>query len=286
MASNYERAGTDLDSVLAPYHSGWPQAAVTHMQVAGADFNTRYAPLSTGTAAAATNYLAADADLNTIFAAAGTTGVIVSTQPSNVSGSAAAGNPSGTVTSGSATCAFTRGNFAAAGTYTWHTTGCTATSPTSATTTFSATVNAGTTDNASAYCTGSDGVTSANTNTIAVALTNTTPATQNFTITAGVANYNSGYANGIIGSISPSDALADGNTIQECAVGTQTKDLIFEVYGANLTSTYISYIILGGNTYQASQATFSGNATAASWTWTNAAVMVAGDQYALAVYVP
>ena len=174
MASNYSVGGTDLDSVFAPWHSGWPQAAATGYKVAGTDLNARYAPLSTGSAASATNYKVAGNDLNAYFAAAGSTGIQVLTQPSNVSGSAAAGNPSGTVTSGSTTCAFTKGG--GSYTYNWVCTGCTANSPTSATTTFSATVNAGSTVDASAYCTGSDGVTSANTDTISVSLQNTTPA--------------------------------------------------------------------------------------------------------------
>ena len=171
MTANFQSNTVDLDSILAPWHTGWPQAPLTNLQVAGADFNVRYAPLSTGTAPATTNYQVAGEDLNEIFAAYGSTGVQVLTQPSNVSGSSAAGNPSGTVTSASATCAFTKGG----GTYTyeWTCNGCTATDPTSATTTFYATVDAGTTDSATAYCTGTDGVTSVNTDTISVSLQNT-----------------------------------------------------------------------------------------------------------------
>ena len=171
MTSNYQVNGVDLDTLLAPLHSGWPTAGATNDQVAGTDLDARYAPLSTGTAPAITNYQVAGKDLNEIFAAYGSTGVQVLTQPSNVSGSSAAGNPSGTVTSASATCAFTKGG----GTYTyqWTCNGCTATDPTSATTTFYATVDAGATDSATAYCTGTDGVTSVNTNTISVSLQNT-----------------------------------------------------------------------------------------------------------------
>lgn len=174
MPSGYDVSGTDLDSILAPLHSGWPQAAAVGYEVAGADLNARYAPLSTGSAPAATGYKKATADLNTIFAANGSTGVQVGTQPSNVSGTLAAGNPSGVVTSGSTTCAGSKGG--GTYTYTWHTSGCTALSPSSPTTTFDATVNAGTTDNATAFCTISDGVTSVNTTTISVTLQNTTPA--------------------------------------------------------------------------------------------------------------
>lgn len=174
MPSGYDVSGTDLDSILAPLHSGWPQAGAVGYEVAGADLNARYAPLSTGSAPAATGYKKATADLNTIFAANGSTGVQVGTQPSNVSGTLAAGNPSGVVTSGSTTCAGSKGG--GTYTYTWHTSGCTALSPSSPTTTFDATVNAGTTDNATAFCTISDGVTSVNTTTISVTLQNTTPA--------------------------------------------------------------------------------------------------------------
>lgn len=174
MPSGYETLGTDLDSVFAPFHSGWPQASAVGYQVAAADLNARYAPLSTGGAAAATGYKnAAAADLNAVFAALGSTGVQVGTQPSNVSGTSAAGNPSGVVTSGAATTVGSKGG--GTYTYTWHTTGCTATSPSSASTTFSATVNASSTDSASAFCTISDGVTSVNTSTISVTLHNTSP---------------------------------------------------------------------------------------------------------------
>ena len=98
----------------------------------------------------------------------------VGIQPANVSGSDAAGNPSGTVTSAAASCAGAGSN--GVYTYSWVCSGCTATSPNSASTTFYATVDAGATNNASAYCEISDGVNSVDTDTIAVALTNTTPA--------------------------------------------------------------------------------------------------------------
>jgi hypothetical protein len=174
MPSGYEVAGgADLDSVLAPFHSGWPQASAVGYSVGGANLNARYAPLSTGGAASATGYKQASADLNTIFAALGSTGVQVGTQPANVSGTAAAGNPSGVVTSSAASCAGSKGG--GTYTYTWHTTGCTATSPSSQSTTFFATVNASSTDSASAFCTISDGVTSINTSTISVTLQNTSP---------------------------------------------------------------------------------------------------------------
>lgn len=175
MPSGYEVAGgADLDGVFAPFHSGWPQAAATGYGTAAADLNARYAPLSTGGAAAATGYKKVSADLNTIFAASGSTAVQVGTQPANVAGSAAAGNPSGVVTSGAATCAGAKGG--GTYTYTWHTTGCTATSPSNQSTTFFATVNAASTDNATAFCTISDGVTSINTSTISVTLQNTSSA--------------------------------------------------------------------------------------------------------------
>ena len=175
MTSGFSQNGTDLDSVFAPLHSGWPQAPACRYTINGVDLNQRYAALSSGTQAAATEYRDdAGNDLNTYFAAAGSTGVQVGTQPSNVSGSAAAGNPSGTVTSGAASCAGAKGG--GVYTYQWTCTGCTANSPTGSSTTFSATVNAGTTIDPTAYCTIADGVTSVNTDTITIPLTNTTPA--------------------------------------------------------------------------------------------------------------
>ncbi len=174
MASGYAVAGTDLDSLLAPLHTGWPQASQTHYAVQGTDLDARYAPLSTGSAPNSTHYAVQGTDLSQIFAAAGSTGVQVATQPSNVSGSAAAGNPSGTVTSGVASCAGIKGG--GSYTYNWVCNGCTANSPTSSSTSFSATVNAGSTSTPTAYCTISDGVTSVNTASITASLTNTTPA--------------------------------------------------------------------------------------------------------------
>jgi hypothetical protein len=184
MPSGYVVGVTDLDSIFAPLHPGWPQASAVGYAVAGSDLNSRYAPLSTGGAAAATGYKDGPTDLNAIFAALGSTNVQVGVQPSNVSGIAAAGRPSGTVTSAAASCAGAKGS----GTYTyaWHTTGCTANSPISQSTTFSATVGAASTDNASAFCTISDGVTLINTITISVTLQNTSPAA--LSVTASPAN--------------------------------------------------------------------------------------------------
>ncbi len=167
--------GVDLDSAFAQLHSGWPQAPACKFTINSVDLNQRYAALVSGTQGPTTGFRdAAGNDLCTYFAAAGSTGVQVGTQPTNVSGSAAAGNPSGTVTSASVTCAGAKGG--GSYTYNWVCNGCTATSPTSATTSFSATVNAGSTITPTAYCTISDGVTSANTASITASLTNTTPA--------------------------------------------------------------------------------------------------------------
>lgn len=179
MASGFRLVGTDLDSIFDPWHSGWPQASATEFEIAGyGDINQRYATLATGTAAAATDFkTSAGADLNTIFAAYGSTYVRVATQPGNVSGSTAAGLPSGTVTSGTTTCAGTKGK--GAYTYTWHIasgSGVTFTAGSSATTAVTGTVPAGQTISGTMYCTISDGVTSANTNTVNWSIQNTTPA--------------------------------------------------------------------------------------------------------------
>lgn len=279
MASNYEDASTDLDNVLAPYHPGWPQAGVTNINVAGVDIRNRYAPLSTGSAPAATGYNANNVNLKEIFAAINSTGVQVSTQPSNVSGSADAGNPSGTVTSGSATCSFTKGS----GTYsvTWYCTNCTANSPNSTTTSFSATVNAGSTDNASAYCNGSDGVTSVNTNTIAVTLTNTTPAEPVFSITAAALKDSAGGGSSYIGfatnhqpyyggTLNSEAGFLNGCGLYEIFDDTSTVLAIFGVSGlssdplqGSLTSVTINGVTLTGSS--ATSYTYGGGY--AQWEW-------------------
>lgn len=178
--------GTDLDSVFAPWHSGWPQAAVTGFKVNGVDIDARYAPLSTGSAAAATGFKSNGVDLNAIFAAAGSTGVWIAAQPGSVSGAAAAGYPSGTVTSNATSTAGAGGGGSYS--YTWHIAsgpGVNFTAPNSAVTsvTYSA-VPAATTYSGTMYCTVSDGVTSANTNAVAWSLQNTSPASAVFQITA------------------------------------------------------------------------------------------------------
>ena len=294
MPSGYQVNGNDLDSIFAPYHPGWPQAAATGYQVGSADLNGRYAPLSTGAPAGATNYQVRGIDLNAIFAAAGSTGVQVGTQPSNVSGSAAAGNPSGTVTSGAASCAGAKGS--GVYTYQWTCTGCTATSPTGSSTTFSATVNAGTTIDPTAYCTISDGVTSVNTSTITIALTNTTAPSWTFTITAAqrVVSGNSwtGYET-TLGSGTNLTA-PDGHTLNMLVDTTQTDAIdgaTFSVAGfaADPGQAYFVSITANGKTQDAAAATYSYSSGVATWVWNltgSTADMfgfVSGDTYTVTV---
>lgn len=185
MPSGYEVGGADLDSIFAAFHSGWPQASAVGYAVSGGNLNARYAALSAGSAAAATGYKQGGADLNAIFAAAGSTAVQVGTQPINVTGIRAAGYPSGTVVSALASCAGVKGG--GTYTYTWHTVGCTANSPNISSTTFFATVNAASTDIATAFCEISDGVTSINTSVISVTLQNSSPAVLPVSIAGGPA---------------------------------------------------------------------------------------------------
>jgi hypothetical protein len=284
MASGFEANGTDLDSVFAPFHAGWPQAGAVGYTVAGANLNGRYAPLSTGGAAGATGYRQGGTDLNGIFAALGSTGVQVGTQPGNVSGSAAAGNPSGVVTSGAATTAGAKGG----GTYTyaWTVSGCTANSPNSQTTTFSATVGADTTDNASAFCTISDGVTSVNTTTIAVTLTNTSPKSSVITLVSGEAGNDRGFEQDAFGSISPTTLLA-GQLVTEIIV-TVSGTVTFSINGSGLTQGFIETLAISGPgvsfSMAGSAASFDGNASVGTWTWgSGGGVMVNGDTYTVTV---
>lgn len=301
MASGYDIAsGVDLDTVFAPQHPGWSQAPSTEFfDFSGNDLNLRYAALSTGSAAEATHFVdSAGNDLNTLFAAYGSTSVQVLTQPGNVSGSAAAGNPSGTVTSNAATCAFTKGS--GSYTYTWHCTNCTANSPNSATTTFSATVSAGSTDNASAYCAGSDGVTSANTNAIAVTLQNTTtPYIYSGTVTSGEIQSGSGpteirqigwaislFTGGtVMGSISPSSDI-NGNAIAAVYSG-ETGSPVPSSYGmvliiaGNLPQGYFTTLTANGSPFSSSSASYSYSNGYTSWTWTAASMtfLASGQNY-------
>lgn len=261
MASGYESGATDLDSLLAPLHSGWPQASAVGYGVAAVDLNARYAPLSTGGAASATGYKKATADLNTIFAALGSTGVTVGTQPGNVSGTSAAGRPTGVVTSSAATCAGAKGG--GTYTYTWHTTGCTATSPSSQSTTFFATVNAASTDSASAFCTISDGVTSVNTTTISVTLQNTTSAGDFLTMVTAVSGNVAGYTFAGFGSMTPTN-LGDGARVDSLllssAVATPVPNqmqLFLEGYPGTITGAYIASISINGTFMPMSGADFS-----------------------------
>lgn len=190
MTAGYKVAGVDLDSILAPWHTGWPQASLTKYQVNGADFNGRYATLAAGSAPSATGIKVGGTDLSAIFAALGTTNVQVGTQPSAVSGSAAAGIPSGTVTSNTTTVAGSKGG----GTYSYICvvvitvgSGVTATAPSSATSGVTGNIPQGTTYSGTMHWNISDGVTSINTNSVAWSLTNTstfTPSTVTHT-TAG-----------------------------------------------------------------------------------------------------
>lgn len=77
MASGYKIAGgTDLDSVFETYTSG-TKPSNTGYTVASVDLKDRYAPISTGSAAAATGFkIAGGADLNTLFAAIGSVSTV------------------------------------------------------------------------------------------------------------------------------------------------------------------------------------------------------------------
>jgi hypothetical protein len=396
MASGFRYQNTDLDSIFAPRYSGWPQAAATEFEIAGyGDIAQRYAVLSAGSAAANTDFRdSALADLATIFAAYGSTGVQVASQPGNVSGTAAAGNPNGTVTTGTTSCAGTKGggtytytwhlasgsgvSFTApnspttaitgtvsaaqsisgtmyctisdgvtsvntsvvswsirntsmavatqpvnvsgsqsagtpsgtvtsnaascAGTdgiggtysYSWVCTNCTATSPNSSSTTFYATVNAGTTDNASAYCTISDGVTSVNTNTISVALQNTTQAEPLFSILAQGLKDSSGGGSAYIGfatnhqsyyggTLTAESGFLNGAGVYEAFDDTSTVLAIFGISGlsadpgqASLGSVTLNGTMLAGSA--ASSYTYASGY--AQWEWLGSTFnLVAGDPY-------
>ncbi len=208
----------------------------------------------------------------------------VGIQPANVSGSVAAGNPSGTVTSAAASCAGAGSN--GVYTYSWVCSGCTATSPNSASTTFYATVDAGATDNASAYCEISDGVTSVNTNTISVTLTNTSPSQAKFTFTAAsdpssTPNIGYGYAAGF-GTLDSVSGLPAGITVSLIEdVKTTVVAFALSGFSSDPTQSSLASLVCNGVTLEISGVTaYSYNSGTAEWQWGATLGLVAGTQYA------
>jgi hypothetical protein len=219
MPSGYQVNGVDLDSIFAALQPSMTPAAATAFKVAGVDLNARYAPLSYGAAAPATGFkISSGADLSTVFAALGSTSISVVTQPSAVSGVAAAGTPSGTVSSSAMTCSVIGGS--PPYTYTWHVSGgASALNPSSPTTRMTATVNGQSTLSGSAFCTIMDSVGhSINTSSAAYTLQNTSPAGDVLSMVAGTnaavfpgqpGFYRQGTAPNWEGSLSPG-SLGDG----------------------------------------------------------------------------
>jgi hypothetical protein len=185
MPSGYHIGATDLDSIFATLQGGMTPAAATGYQVGGVDLNARYAPLSYGSAAAATGFESAGNDLNTIFAAFGSTNIVFTTQPSNVSGTAAAGSPSGVVTSSGVMTVSVSGGHPPY-TYTWNVSGGgVANSPNSPTTFISGTVNATSNLSGTAYCNVQDSTgRSVNSNLASYSLTNTSVNSVTFSFIA------------------------------------------------------------------------------------------------------
>lgn len=222
MPSGYQVNGVDLDSIFAVLQPSMTPAAATSFKVAGADLNARYAPRSYGGAALVTGFkIATGADINTVFAALGSTSISIVTQPSAVSGVAAAGTPSGTVTSGAMTCTVIGGS--PPYTYTWHVSGgASAVSPGSPTTRMTAVVNGQSTLSGSAYCTIMDSVGhSINTSSAPYTLQNTSPAGDVLSMVAGTNSinfpgqpgfYKQGGAINWEGSMSPG-SLGDGSPV-------------------------------------------------------------------------
>lgn len=73
MTTGYQVGGTDIDSLLEPYHSG-TKAANTNIQVGGVDIANRYQAVAAGngTAYGTTNYKANGTDIGSIFVKLGT----------------------------------------------------------------------------------------------------------------------------------------------------------------------------------------------------------------------
>lgn len=280
MASGFvTSSGLDLDSIFAPQHSGWPQASATEFfDGSGNDLMLRYAPLSTGSAAANTEFLlASGADLAAIFAAFGSTNVQVAIQPSAISGSASAGSPSGTVTSNTTSCAGAKGG----GTYTyaWYIasgSGFSLTTPNSQSCGITGTVSAGQSVTGSIGCVISDGVTSAYTSVVSCSLTNTTPPSWAFGITAAQRVNGSLSWTGYIGGSSPlgsgTNLTYGANTIAQLSDDTETDGyqgavLSISGFSSDPGAGWFVNVVANGKTHVPSGSDFSYSYTSGTATW-------------------
>lgn len=280
MASGFRVQSVDLDSIFAPRYSGWPQAGATEFEITGyGDINQRYAVLSAGSATANTDFrTSTGADLATIFAAYGTTGVQVATQPSAISGSAAAGSPSGTVTSNTTSCAGMKGG----GTYTyaWYIasgSGFSLTTPNSQTCGVTGNIPAGQSVTGSIGCVISDGVTSVYTSVVGCSLTNTTPPSWAFGITAaqrvsGSLSWTGYIASPILGS--GTNLTYGVNTITQLSDDTETDGyqgsvLSISGFSSDPTAAWIVNIVANGKTHVPSGSDFSYSYASgvATWQW-------------------
>ena len=144
-------------------------------------------------------------------------------------------------------------------------------------------MNAASTDNASAYCTISDGASSINTNTIAVALTNTTQPYVSFTIIAETwpnnPNIGYGYANGF-GSLVSVSGLPSGVTISLLEDVRTICAFALSGLSADPGQDSLSSITCNGATFSGSSASsYSYNSGTAEWQWAGSFGFVSGDQY-------
>jgi hypothetical protein len=286
MTINVQKAGTDLDSLLAPIHSGWPAAAATAIQYAGSDLNLRFAAASSGTAYGTTNLQHNGTDVGTLFAALGTTNVAV-TSISAVTGSAA----SSSVTSGTTSTTASKGKQSGY-TYTWTIatgSGITFTGQSTASTAVSITgLGNGLSNNGTFYCAVSDGTTTTNTNTVAWSLTNTSSSSKySGTITQGTTTTSSTYVSTTykgfvttpvaVGSRSPT-TLTDGKTLAGFYDVVQTVTGTTYYYGYVVISGFSSdpgkpYLTSAQRTGSAAKLTtdatcsYSYSSGSASWTW-------------------
>jgi hypothetical protein len=300
MPSSFFVNGTDLDSIFAPIQTGMTPAAATGFTVSGVDLNARYAPLAYGSAAGVTNYKVNGTDLNAIFAAFGSTNIVVLVGPSNVSGSAAAGAPSGTVTSSAPMTVSVSGGHPPY-TYTWTVSGgAAANSPSSPTTYISATVNANSTLAGSAFCTIRDSTgRSVNTNTASYSLINTSQNEVSFSFVAKFSTADDAtayrsqtfYGTGpSTDSATPEPVEIPGGGQQMVALGWQGTPspngsvyvIIYALNGVELTQSFLASLTVAGYTFIGASATFSHepNPNYSIWTWpAPTQILIAGNTY-------
>jgi hypothetical protein len=106
-------------------------------------------------------------------------------------------------------------------------------------------------------------------------------------VAGGPADGSTGYAQGGLGSLTPS-VLGDGATVLELAASVTTPfPLIFFIdgYAGTITTNYLTSLTINSTVFLPAAATFGGGGAGASaiWTWSSGFHLISGDAYTITV---